>query len=67
MYHVCAHACAGVYGQFIYIFNRTCAGVCQAIRLACRNCVENSHYILFSNRIAVMVDLLVSRLTVSTQ
>ena len=44
---------------------RTCSNACQVMRLACKSCFENSHYILFSNRIGVMVDLLIMRLSVS--
>ena len=38
---------------------------CAVYRAACRTCFENCHYMLFSNKIGSLVDLLNFRLNVS--
>ena len=38
---------------------------CSVYRAACRGCADNCHYMLFSNKIGSLVDLLHCQLNVS--
>lgn len=43
---------------------RSLCGTIHAYHLACKNCVENCTYVLFSNKITFLMDLLMHQLMV---
>ena len=46
-------------------FHRSLTHAAEICKLACRNNFDNCHYMLFSNKIGIMVDHLINRLNVS--
>jgi hypothetical protein len=52
--------------HFTNLFSCRCfVTTCTTYNLACRNHALNSKYVLFSNKVSMILDLLLHRLTVS--
>lgn len=48
-----------------FIFYRTLTLACNVCKQACKSNYDNCHYMLFTNKIGLVADLLIQRLTVS--